>query len=94
MQQLLDGHVDAVTTDDAILKSYAASDPDKLKVIGRAFTYEPYGIGMAKDDRQLREFVNDSLERRWKDGTYRRIYDATLGLSGSPYDEPPAVERY
>ncbi|WP_236239432.1 glutamate ABC transporter substrate-binding protein [Streptomyces sp. CC228A] len=94
VQQLLDGHVDAVTTDDAILKSYAASDPDKLKVIGRAFTYEPYGIGMAKDDRPLREFVNDSLERRWKDGTYRRIYDATLGLSGSPYDEPPAVERY
>ncbi|MCP9943991.1 glutamate ABC transporter substrate-binding protein [Streptomyces somaliensis] len=94
VQQLLTGQVDAVTTDDAILKGYAASNPGKLKVIGKPFTEEPYGVGMDKGDKALRDFVNDSLEKHVQDGTYKKIYEATLGLSGSPFVEPPAVQRY
>ncbi|MER8043895.1 glutamate ABC transporter substrate-binding protein [Streptomyces sp. NPDC094032] len=94
VQQLLTKQVDAVTTDDSILKGYAAANKGKLKVIGKPFTEEPYGIGMSKEDKVLRDKVNDVLEKFEKDGTYKKIYEATLGLSGSAYTEPPAVVRY
>ncbi|MCS0637653.1 glutamate ABC transporter substrate-binding protein [Streptomyces sp. LP05-1] len=94
VQQLLTKQVDAVTTDDSVLKGYAAQNPGKLKVVGKPFTKEPYGVGLNKDDKVLREAINKSLEGRVKDGTYKKAYEATLGLSGSAYAEPPAVVRY
>ncbi|CAM01063.1 amino acid ABC transporter substrate-binding protein (PAAT family) [Saccharopolyspora erythraea NRRL 2338] len=93
VQQLLDGQIDAVTTDDAILKGYAAQDPDKLKVVGKTFSEEPYGIGVAKDDIALRNKINDVLEQAAKSGEWKRVYDATLGKSGTGA-EPPPVDRY
>ncbi|MEU4349380.1 glutamate ABC transporter substrate-binding protein [Streptomyces sp. NPDC023838] len=94
VQQLLTKQVDAVTTDDSILKGYAAANSGKLKVAGHPFTQEPYGVGMNKDDKALRDFVNDAIEKHVKDGTYKKIYEATLGLSGAGYVDPPAVQRY
>lgn len=93
VSQLLDGKVDAVTTDDAILKGYAALQPDKLKVVGKTFSVEKYGIGLPRDDKALRDFVNDVLEAAYADGTWQKIYDGTLGKSGSPASPPP-LERY
>ena len=93
VSQLLDKKVDAVTTDDAILKGYAAQRPDDLKVIGKPFSVEKYGIGLARDDKALRAFLNDSLEAAEKDGTWQKIYDGTLGKSGSSATVPP-LERY
>ncbi|WMX44716.1 glutamate ABC transporter substrate-binding protein [Streptomyces roseicoloratus] len=94
VQQLLTKQVDAVTTDDSILKGYAAANAGKLKVVGKPFTEEPYGIGMNKDDKVLRDKVNDILAKYQGDGTYKKIYEATLGLSGSGYVAPPAIVRY
>jgi len=94
VQQLLNNEVDAVTTDDAILKGYAAQNPKKLKVVGKPFTEEPYGVGMAKDDKALRDAVSDAIEAHEKNGDYKKAYDATLGLSGAEYVAPPALERY
>ncbi|WP_405665816.1 glutamate ABC transporter substrate-binding protein [Streptomyces sp. NBC_01166] len=94
VQQLLTKQVDAVTTDDSILKGYAAANSGKLRVVGKPFTDEPYGVGLNKDDKVLREAINKSLETHVKDGTYKKIYEATLGLSGSEYTEPPAIESY
>lgn len=94
VQQLINNEVDAVTTDDAILKGYAAQRPTKLKVLGKPFTKEPYGIGMSKDDKALRDAVSDAIEAHIKNGDYKKAYDATLGLSGSAFTEPPALERY
>ncbi|MGW0776749.1 glutamate ABC transporter substrate-binding protein [Streptomyces sp. NPDC002835] len=93
VQRLLAGEVDAVTTDDAILKGYAAQHPDKLKVVGQPFTEEPYGIGMRKGDTVLKEAVNDALQAHDENGDYKLAYDATLGLSGSRYVGPPMVRR-
>jgi glutamate transport system substrate-binding protein len=93
VDQLLSKQVDAVTTDDAILKGYAAQQPDKLKVVGEAFSTEPYGIGLNHDDSALRNKVNDILQAAETDGTWKKIYDATLGKSGSPADPPP-LQRY
>ncbi|MDQ0945683.1 glutamate ABC transporter substrate-binding protein [Streptomyces sp. V1I1] len=94
VQKLLNDEVDAVTTDDAILMGYAAQRPEKLKVVGSPFTEEPYGIGMNKDDKALRDAVSDAIEAHDKSGDHKRAYDATLGLSGSRYGGASMVERY
>jgi glutamate transport system substrate-binding protein len=93
VEQLLSKQVDAVTTDDAILKGYAAQQPDKLKVVGKPFSQEKYGVGLPKDDKALRDKVNDILQTAETDGTWQKIYNATLGKSGSPA-QPPQLERY
>jgi glutamate transport system substrate-binding protein len=93
VSQLLDNKVDAVTTDDAILKGYAAQNPDELKVVGKPFSTEKYGIGLPRDDKALRDYVNNQLEAAFGDGTWQKIYDGTLGKSGSPAS-PPTLERY
>lgn len=93
VKQLLDGQVDAMTTDDAILKGYAAERPTKLKVVGETFSDEPYGIGLKKGDTELQTAVLDAVEAHQKDGSYKKAYDATLGRSGSKFEEPPALER-
>ncbi|MGH3914738.1 MAG: transporter substrate-binding domain-containing protein [Pseudonocardiaceae bacterium] len=93
VDQLLAGQVDAVTTDDAILKGYAAQDPDNLKVVGNTFSEEPYGVGLPLADNALRDRINDILETAAEDGTWQQIYTSTLGKSGSQA-QPPAVDRY
>lgn len=85
--------VDAVTTDDAILKGFAAQEPDTLKVVGKPFSQEPYGIGLNKDDSALRNKIDDLLQASLDDGTWQKIYDATLGKSGSTATKP-TIQRY
>jgi glutamate transport system substrate-binding protein len=93
VDKLLTKEVDAVTTDDAILKGFAAQDSDALKVIGETFSEEPYGIGLPLDDKALRDKVNDILQTAIDDGTWQDIYDTTLGKSGSDAS-PPELDRY
>ncbi|MEW9521444.1 glutamate ABC transporter substrate-binding protein [Streptomyces tubercidicus] len=95
VKNLLDGQVDAVTTDDAILKGYAAQRPQKLRVVGKSFTKEPYGVGMDKTDKALRNAVTDALEAHIKNGDYKKAYDGTLGKSGSKFVAPETpLPRY
>jgi glutamate transport system substrate-binding protein len=93
VDKLLTKEVDAVTTDDAILKGFAAQDPDALKVVGKTFSEEPYGVGLPLDDKALRDKVNDILQTAIDDGTWQEIYDSTLGKSGSDAS-PPELDRY
>ncbi|MGW3012515.1 glutamate ABC transporter substrate-binding protein [Streptomyces sp. NPDC001219] len=95
VKSLLDGQVQAVTTDDAILKGYAAQRPEKLRVVGKTFTKEPYGVGMNKDDKALRDAISDALESHIKNGDYKKAYDGTLGKSGSKFVAPETpLPRY
>jgi glutamate transport system substrate-binding protein len=93
VSQLLDKKVDAVTTDDAILKGYAANAPDELKVVGKPFSTEKYGIGLPMTDKPLRDKVNAGLEASYADGTWKSLYDETLGKSGAAATPPP-LEKY
>lgn len=93
VSQLIDGKVDVVTTDEAILKGYAATSPDDVKVVGEPFTEEAYGIGLARSDKALRDAMNDVLTSAVNDGTWTRIYDATLGKSGTP-GTAPTPQKY
>ncbi|MGA8115231.1 MAG: transporter substrate-binding domain-containing protein [Actinocatenispora sp.] len=92
--QLQNSTVDVLTTDGAILLGYAAQDPDHLAVVGKPFSTEKYGIGVSKDANDLRGFVNDSLDKSFKDGSWKKAYDNTLGKSGSDAPQPPTLDRY
>ncbi|KOG52891.1 ABC transporter substrate-binding protein [Streptomyces griseoflavus] len=94
VDNLLTYQVDAVTTDDAILMGYAAKVPDELKLAGRPFSQEPYGIGVPRGDTALRFALDDALAAHEKNGDWKKAYDATLGLSGVPAPKPPAIDRY
>ena len=86
--------VDAVSTDGAILLGYAANNPDQLQVVGKPFSTEKYGIGLKKDDKEFRDFINTSLEKAFSNGAWKKAYDATLGKSGSQAPSPPQLEKY
>jgi len=79
---------DVVTTDDAILKGYAAQEPDKLKVIDGTFSTEPYGIGLPHDDKAFKDKVQSIIQTALDDNTWQSIYDSTLGKSGSTATKP------
>ncbi|MEU3059252.1 glutamate ABC transporter substrate-binding protein [Streptomyces subrutilus] len=94
VDNLLTYQVDAVSTDDSILLGYAAKVPDELKVVGRPFSKEPYGIGVPRGDNALRFALDDALAAQEKNGDWKKAYEATLGLSGQSAPTPPAIDRY
>ncbi|MFB6829064.1 glutamate ABC transporter substrate-binding protein [Streptomyces hydrogenans] len=94
VDNLLTYQVDAVTTDDTILMGYAAKAPDELKLAGKPFSKEPYGIGVPRDDTALRFALDDAIAVHEKNGDWKKAYDATLGLSGVPAPTPPPIDRY
>lgn len=93
VQQLTNEQVDAVTTDGAILLGYAAQQPDEVKVVGKAFSEERYGIGYRKDDAEMCQFISDALQESFDDGSWVKAFDATLGKSGVKAPAPPKLDK-
>jgi glutamate transport system substrate-binding protein len=93
VDQVLDGTVDAMTTDGAILLGYAAQHPDELKVVGDAFSEERYGIGYSKDSPEMCQWINDSLTDAFEDGSWEAAFDSTLGESGVDAPEQPELDE-
>lgn len=93
LEPLRGGQVVAVSTDNVILAGLAAQNEGEFKVVGKPFTEEPYGIGLAKDDTDFRNFINDTLEASYKDGTYKAAWEKTAGTV-LEFVDPPAVNRY
>jgi polar amino acid transport system substrate-binding protein len=89
MQQ---GEADAATGDDTVLAGLAAQDPNTA-VVGKLFTDEPYGLGMAKDDVDFVRFVNGVIEEMRTDGRWKAIYEKWLVgvLSDTVIDPPKAL---
>ena len=86
---LQQGQVDAVSTDDGLLKGLAAQDPN-FEVVGESLGLEPYGVGIAKEHTDLVRFVNGVLAQMRADGTWQRLYDAHLRSLGPSLGPPPA----
>jgi eukaryotic-like serine/threonine-protein kinase len=93
LDQLLAEHVDAVTSDDVLLRGYVSADPQRLRMVGRPFTEVEYGIGLAHADKPLRDKVNDILTTALSDGAWQAGYDRTLGAAGVP-PVLPTVKPY
>ncbi|MDJ0376708.1 glutamate ABC transporter substrate-binding protein [Cryobacterium sp. PH31-L1] len=90
---LRSGEVAAVTTDNVILAGLADQNAGEFEVVNNAFTEEPYGIGLAHDDTEFRNFINDVLEESYADGSWVSAWESTAGtVLDTP--TPPAVDRY
>jgi glutamate transport system substrate-binding protein len=88
------GQVNAVTTDNVILLGYISKAQDSFKLAGDNFTKEPYGIGVKKDDTAFRNFINDVLDKSFKDGSWKKAWDDTAGKFGAQLGDAPTVNRY
>jgi polar amino acid transport system substrate-binding protein len=82
---------DAVSTDDTILAGLVAQDP-YLHIVGASMSEEPYGIGINLENTGLVRYVNGTLERIRRDGTWNTLYRKWLTVLG-PAPSPP-VPRY
>lgn len=89
---LQSGSVDAVTTDDAILRGYAKQYEGEFNVVGEPFTEEPYGVGLPKGDDAMRDSVNDALEEGMDNGDWKKAFEYTLGSTDDV--DMPEVDRY
>jgi glutamate transport system substrate-binding protein len=86
--------VDAVTTDNVILAGYIDKDKASLQMAGENFTKEPYGIGVKKEDKAFRDFINDLLEKMFSDGRWKKAWDDTAGKFGAKLGDAPTINRY
>jgi len=88
---LLNGTVDAMTTDDVILAGYAAQQPGKLKLVGKGFTDENYGVGLKKDDADGKAAINKAIQAMEQDGSWEKSLQANVGPSGYKIPAAPAI---
>ncbi len=84
------GQADAITGDDTVLAGLAAQDP-YAKVVGTAFTSEPYGIGVAQKQQDLVRYVNAVLARAKADGAWKAAYNRWLAADLGPAPAPPTA---
>jgi glutamate transport system substrate-binding protein len=97
VEALNTGGIDAVTTDNVILAGFAAQPQyqGKLKVVGKPFSTEKYGVGIKKGDTDLCTKINTALEKMVSDGSWEKALNDTVGASGFKYDtstNPPKPE--
>ncbi|CAN3128481.1 glutamate ABC transporter substrate-binding protein [Mycobacterium sp. smrl_JER01] len=90
---LKNGAVDAVTTDEVILAGYAAQSPGAFKIVGEPFSEERYGIGLKKDDAELRTKINDALTKMEESGAWKEAFDKNLGPAGITAPTPPPLDN-
>jgi glutamate transport system substrate-binding protein len=90
IDQLLQGQVDAITTDEAILAGYVAQRPDELKIAGEPFSEERYGVGLEKGDTALLDHIN----ALFTDGgdVWTALFDEHLAPAGIEGTQPDVDE--
>lgn len=91
VKALAASQIDAVTTDDVILAGYAAQPQYKgsLRVVGKGFSDESYGVGVKKGNTALRDQVNAALKQYIDDGSWKKALDSTVAPSGYSIPDPP-----
>lgn len=95
---LVNGQLDALTTDNTILAGYAAQEQyeGELKVVGNTFSEERYGVGIPKGDTELCGQINDALQKMVDDGAWQEAVDANFGPANFEVDEevnPPEFDE-
>jgi glutamate transport system substrate-binding protein len=91
VQALEQGRAAAYVLDQGILAGDAITNPT-IKVLGATFDAEPYGIGVPHNEPSFLAFVNTWLKQIEADGTWAKLWKATIGtaVAGQP-PVPPAV---
>lgn len=93
VRDLAAGTVDAVSTDDLILAGFATLPEYKgvLRVIGKGFTDENYGVGLKQGDDRL-DTVRTALKDYVSSGAWKKSLDANIAPSGYAIPAPPTVK--
>lgn len=88
---LLAGQVDAVTTDAVILAGYVAQNPELLRVVGKPFSTERYGIGLRKGDTEGQAALGTAIKKMISSGAWEDSLTRNIGPSGYKLPPPPEV---
>jgi len=96
LDALKKNQVDAVSTDNGILAGYVAKEKEAFEMLNKPFTKEPYGIGVKKEDKVFRDWINDVVQKAFEDGRYKAAWDAkgSVGELGLTMPSSLAIERY
>ncbi|KRF01478.1 MULTISPECIES: glutamate ABC transporter substrate-binding protein [Nocardioides] len=92
VDKVLDGTVEAMTTDGTILAGYAAQNEGQLKVVGDPFSEERIGVGYSKDSPEMCQWIVDTLTAANEDGKWAEAFEANLGASGVETPEFPEMD--
>jgi glutamate/aspartate transport system substrate-binding protein len=74
---VVSGQADSFVLDEPILAGLLATSPDagKLKLLEENFGFEPYGIGIRRDDPEFKKLVDDTLIGMMKNGELEKLYN-------------------
>jgi glutamate/aspartate transport system substrate-binding protein len=86
--QVLTKRADTFVNDDILLSTQIANSPDggQLKLLPQNFAFEPYAIGLRKDDPEFKKLVDDTLIGLMKSGEINDIYKKWFMSPIPPYD--------
>jgi len=88
VEALSSGSIDALSTDNTILAGYAGQSQyqGKLKVVGKTFSTENYGVGVKKGDTATCQKVTDAINKYISSGEWQKAVDKNLGTGGFKVD--------
>jgi len=91
VQQLVDGAVDAVTTDDIILAGFAASPEyaGRVRLLGAPFSEELYSVGLPPNSPALCLEVSGIIQEMISDGSWERFL--TQNTAGEDFTPNPTL---
>ena len=92
VEALRNGAIDAVSTDEVILAGFAAQSPGAFKIIGKPFSVEHYGIGVRRENLELRDQINGAIVQMQQDGSWKAAFDRNLGPAGITAPAPPPLD--
>lgn len=94
LEPIRNGDAVALTTDNVILSGLAFQNEGEFELLNAPFTEEPYGIGLALEDDEFRNWINDVLEAAFESGAWAQAWEDTVGAVLPVPDETPTVDRY
>jgi polar amino acid transport system substrate-binding protein len=80
-EDLANGRIQAVVCDTPVAAQFALQNDNykgKLKIVGKPFTEEFYGVAVKKGNAKVLDLVNNGLGKVLKTATYDKIYAAWL----------------
>lgn len=81
------GRVEAVVIDEIVARYYIEqkekeTNKDIFKVLDGDFGTEEYGVGIRKEDTNLKEAIDKAIDEMKKDGSYDKVYEKWFGKKG------------
>ncbi len=75
------GRVDAVLIDSVVSRYYMTKKPEMFKELPEILASEDFGVGMRKEDTQLKEILTEAINEIKEDGTGEAISKKWFGVN-------------